>query len=297
MKTNIQKGIILALIAAGISGLSIFYNKLVIVKGIDSLIFNILKNGGVAIILTIILLTRNKVSTMIRLRKSQWVKLIAIALIGGSIPFILYFEGLKSVPAINANIIQKTMFIWVAMMALPLLGERLTKIQLVGYALIAWSNLFIGGFSGFTWSKPELMIIGATLLWSIEQMIAKVALQSIESIIVAWARMFLGTIILLTIAMWQGKIGLLATVTPEQMVGIIGSITFLTMYVLIWYQALSFAPVTLVTSLLILATPITNILSALFLTHTLPIPQITNLVGTSIGILFLTRFLYGRRWT
>ena len=62
-----KKGIIFAIITAVISGFSIFYNKLIIVKGIDPLIFNIIKNGGVALILSCFLLTiteRKKIFTL-----------------------------------------------------------------------------------------------------------------------------------------------------------------------------------------------------------------------------------------
>ena len=54
VNSNIKKGIFLALLTAGVSGISIYYNKLVIVS-MEPLIFNILKNGGVAIILSMIL--------------------------------------------------------------------------------------------------------------------------------------------------------------------------------------------------------------------------------------------------
>jgi uncharacterized membrane protein len=38
-------------------------------------------------------------------------------------------------------------------------------------------------------------------------------------------------------------------------------------YVTVWYRALKFAPVTIVASILVSATLITNILSAIFVTH------------------------------
>lgn len=290
MTNTLKKGIGFAVLAATISGFAIFYNKLVIVKGVDPLLFNILKNGGVALILSVLLLSRAKLPTIKTLSRNQWMKLLAIAIVGGSIPFILYFEALRSVPAINANIIQKTMFVWVAMMAIPLLGERLTKIQIAGYALIVWSNVFIGGFTGFSWSRPEIMIIAATLLWSIENVIAKVALKNTESTIVAWGRMFFGSLILIAIAAFQGKLQLLLQITPIQLLAIGGSVLFLTGYVTSWYKALSLAPATVVTSILILATPITNVLSTIFITHTLPSAQLVNLVGT-VGGLILIAFL------
>jgi len=292
MRDNTKKGILFAILTAAISGVSIFYNKQVIVSGIDSLIFNIFKNGGVAVILTLLLLSVKKLPSIAGYSKKQWLKLGLIGFVGGSIPFILYFDALRSVPAVNANIIHKSLFIWVALLAVPTLGEKLTIWQIVGYILVAYSNLVIGGFTGFTWSRAEFMILTATILWSLENIIAKIVLKNMESTLVAWARMFLGTLILIAVAIFQSKTNLLVQIKPDQILATSGSIILLSGYVISWYQALKLAPATLVTSILILATPITNILSAVFITHALPNQQIINLFGTVAGLIFITRMTH-----
>lgn len=288
MQNNIKKGIILALVTAFISGFSIFYNKLVITKGIDPLIFNLIKNGGVGLILSALLITSRRLPKLTKLPLYQWKKLIVIAFVGGSIPFLLFFEGLRTVSATNANLLHKTLFIWVAAMAIPVLGERLNIWQIVGYWLVAWSNLFMGGFSGFSGSVGELMILGATLLWSLENVIAKITLKDIDSNIVAWGRMFIGSLILLAIAVSQDKLILFTRLTLEQFLQVAPSIVFLTGYVVTWYKALKFAPATVVASVLILATPITNLLSTVFITHNLPQPQFINLIFTVVGIALIS---------
>lgn len=285
MTAQTKRGIIFAVITAIISGFSIFYNKIVVTRGIDPVIFNIVKNGGVALLLSILLIKTKHAAQLPKLHHSQWVKLLAIALIGGSIPFLLFFEGLRGVPAINANLIHKSLFLWVAALAIPFLGERLSRWQVMGYFLIAGSNVLIGGFTGFTGNTAEFMILGATMLWAIENIIAKRVLRDLPSPTVAWARMFFGTGILIAIAGHEQKLSLLWTITPEQLLVASGSVVFLIGYVLTWYQALKLAPATLVTSILMLATPVTNILSAIFVTHAFPQPQLLNLVATLIGLL------------
>lgn len=287
---NHKKGIILALFTAIISGFSIFYNKLIIVKSIDPLIFNILKNGGVALIITSTLLFSRQLPKLKQLTSKQWRKLFLIAIIGGSLPFILFFEGLRLIPAVNANLIHKTLFIWVAAMAMPFLGEKLNIWQVMGYLIVVWSNLFIGGLSGFTGHIGELMVLAATLLWSLENIIAKIALKEIDSQIVAWSRMFFGTIVLLAIAIFQNKIFLLVQITPSQLQASFGSIIFLSLYVLSWYKALQLAPATLVSSILILATPITNVLTAVFVTHNFPQIQFINSLFIPLGVLLIIYF-------
>lgn len=263
------QGILFALLAALISGLSIFYNKLVIVKGIDPLIFNIIKNGGVALLLTFLLLRPKTMTQVKQLTLPQWMKLWLIALVGGSIPFVLFFTGLREISALNANLIQKSLFVWVAALAVPLLGEKLTVKQVIGYVIVIISNVLIGGFSGFTGSRGELMIFAATLLWSLEIVIAKTTLRHLENTIVGWGRMFLGTLILLGIAVFQHKMGLFATISAQTILMTASSIFLLFGYVLSWYAALKHAPATVATAVLILATPITNVLTVVFINHSI----------------------------
>lgn len=291
MSDKLTKGITIAAITALISGLSIFYNKLIIVRGIDPLIFNILKNGGVAVVLSILLFPLTQRKKLLSLSSSQWKKLLLIGFIGGFVPFVLYFEGLKQVSAVNANLIHKTLFIWVALMALPILKERLSIRQILGFLIIAWSNLFIGGFSGFTGNRGEIMIFAATLLWSVENIIAKVALKDTDSQIVAWGRMFIGSVFLIFLALAENKLVLLTKLSLSQIIPVIGSVIFLTGYVYFWFRALKLAPATLVTSVLILATPITNVLTAVFINHTLPQSQITNLLFSLIGVALIILLL------
>lgn len=285
-----KRGILFALLTACISGVSIFYNKLVVVKGIDSTVFNIFKNGGTALIISALILTTSSKNQFSSLKRNQWLKLLLIALIGGSIPFILFFEGLRSVPAINANLIHKTLFIWVALLAIPFLREKLTALQILGYILILISNVFIGGFKGFILNGAEGMILIATLFWSVENVIAKIALKDTPVKFVVWGRMFLGTLLLLGYALYSHKLGLLTTVTPAQYVPILGSVFLLTGYVLSWYKSLSLAPATVVSAILVLATPVTNILSGVFITHVLDINQVINGVLTVGGIIFIAYF-------
>ncbi|HLD27061.1 MAG TPA: DMT family transporter [Patescibacteria group bacterium] len=281
----LQKGIFFAVITALISGFSIFYNKLVLIKGIDPLNFNILKNGGVAFFLSILFISfSGKRMFFIKNTVRHWWKLLCIGIIGGSIPFYLFFEGLKMTSALNATLIHKTLFIWVALMAIPFLGERLSFFQVIGYFFIIFSTFFIGEFSNVHFGHGELMIIGATLLWSVETILSKIFLKNISSMILAWGRMFFGTLFLIFIALFQGRLQTVIQVPTTQLFPLLGSILFLIGYVTSWYYALQLAPATTVTVVLVLSIPITNILTALFITHTLTSLQFTNNVLITVSV-------------
>lgn len=232
-----------------------------------------------------IILYRNKLSVLRKLTATEWKKLFAIGLIGGGIPFWLFFEGLKTVPALHANVIQKTLFIWVALLAIPYLKEKITRWQLLGYIAILWSNVLLG-FNGFTATRGEWMILLATILWSIENVISAYTLRKIDPILVSWSRMFFGTIFLFCIAVTTNKTPLFFNITSTQLPLIAGSILFLSAYVLSWYTALKYAPATVATAVLVLATPVTGVLSVIFqsqpLSSVLTLPVTVTIFGVML---------------
>ena len=125
-----KKGIYLALFTAVISGFSVFANS-IFVATTDPLIFALVRNALVAIMITMILWQTNRLRSLPSLTKKQWLQLVGIGAIGGGIPFALFFSGLSMIGPTNGNILHKTLFLWVALLALPILKERLTKMQLM----------------------------------------------------------------------------------------------------------------------------------------------------------------------
>ena len=115
------KGIYLALITALISGVAIFINKFAVDAIHPPLVFTAMKNAGVGLFIIGILLLTPKWKLIKKLTKREIIYLISIGIIGGSIPFYLYFTGLSQIPAINAAIIQKTLVFWVTLVAIPVL--------------------------------------------------------------------------------------------------------------------------------------------------------------------------------
>ena len=119
MLTNHAKGIYLALITALISGISIFVNKFAVGAIQPPLVFTATKNVGVGLLIVGIILATRKWRLIRNLNRREIIYLILIGIIGGSIPFYLYFTGLSQIPAINAALIHKTLVVWVAFLAMP----------------------------------------------------------------------------------------------------------------------------------------------------------------------------------
>ena len=271
MTSRTKTGIMLALVTALISGFANFLSKVSVSVMKDAVLFTTLKNSIVAMALLGIVLIAPFLRKRIRLlTRSEWIKLIAIGAIGGSLPFALFFTGLQQTSALNASFIHKTLFLWVAALAIPFLRERIGILQGTALALFAVGNLLVGGFQGFQYNAAEAMILGATLLWAIEQIIAKKALVTIPPTLVAGARMLFGSLILAAFILMRGGGSATLSLTSVQWLWTLIPSVLLLGYVFTWYAALSRLPAMATASLLVPASLVTNALSAAFVTRTPP---------------------------
>lgn len=286
MPSKLKYAITLALITAVISGTNNFLSKIAVTVVADPIVFTFLKNGLVAIFLIGLIIVIGKWRELYNTGRKDLLKLLSIGVIGGSIPFILFFSGLSKVPAINAAFIHKTLFIWVALMAVPILKERIGKVQLTALALLFGGNL-VFGLPKFSSSSGELMILAATILWAIENIIAKITLKKFSSLLVAGTRMAIGSLVILIVIGFQGNVGLMANLAPVQWGWTLLTSLLLAGYVLTWYTALKYAPATLVASLLVPAIFITNFLTAVFITGSLPNEQLTSAILLALGTALL----------
>lgn len=281
-----KKGIYLILLTTLISGFSVFSNK-IFVSQTDPLVFALVRNVIMAVIFSLLMLFSKKKHALAHLKKTEWLKLLLIGVCGGGLAFGLFFVGLSAIPAVQGSLIHKSLFLWVTFLAIPLLGERLTKIQLIGYAVVTYATFFMGGMQLLQLNLGSLMVLGATILWAIENVIAKKALQNIDPLIISWARMVIGLPVLLVAVVIVGKTHILFNASSFNLLSLTTSSLFLTGYMLSWYAGLRYVPVTLATSLLVFAPIITLFLSTIFFTPTLLATQIPNVLLITIGLTFI----------
>ncbi len=228
----------------------------------DAAVYTTAKNAVAAIVLVSIalLLGARREATSLDGRSRTGV--LAIAVIGGSVPFVLFFSGLAIATAPTAAFIQKTMFIWVAFMAVPLLGERLGLLQVGALGVLLAGQALIAPPIGVGWGLGETMILAATLLWSVEVVVAKRLLSGVSAPLLAASRMGLGFVILLGYLAVSGRLGGVAALTPDAWLWVLVTGGMLSAYVITWYSALRAAPATVVTSLLVGGALITGVLTA-----------------------------------
>jgi drug/metabolite transporter (DMT)-like permease len=267
-------GIGLATATAVISGVSIFVNGLVVKEFSDPVALTGARNALVGLVLLGILLASGGAAEIRGLRPRQSAGLMALAVIGGSVPFILFFSGLAAATGPGAGLIQKTMFIWVAALAIVFLGEKLGIAQVVALVALFGGVLLIGPTGGLGTGPAELMILVATLLWSVEVIVARRLLggDGVSVRLAATARMALGALIIAGFLVASGRIGAVAAFSASQWAIVAVTGLLLLGYVTTWYAALQRAPASLVTAILVGGALVTAVLATIR-TGTIPAPS------------------------
>lgn len=255
-----RKGYFLVFLTALISGFAIFINKFG-VSVVNPSIYTFLRVLTVAIFLTGLLLFLKDWRTLKNLTGKQWLLLIIIGLVGGSIPFLLFFKGLSLTNAAQGSFIHKTMFIWVAFLAVLFLKEKINKKFFLGGLFLLLGGLILLKKLPYSFNQGDLLVFLATLLWAAENTISKYVLRDLEGRIVAWARMFFGTLFILIFLLATNQFPLISSLTLGQINWVLITAVILFGYVMTWYSGLKFIPVSQATVILLLGSPITTLLS------------------------------------
>ncbi len=279
-------GIGLAAATACISGVSIFVNGLVVKEFGDPVALTGARNLLVGLVLLGILLASGGASEVRALDRRRSGGLLALAVIGGSVPFILFFSGLAAAGGPGAGIIQKTMFIWVAALAMVFLGESLGIAQVVALAALLGGVLLIGPTGAIGTGPAEAMILVATLFWSVEVIVARRLLggEGVSVRLATTARMALGGVLIVGFLVASGRSGAVAAFSLHQWSIVAVTGLLLLGYVTTWYGALQRAPASLVTSVLVGGALVTGVLSAVR-AGTVPAPTVeAGLVLLTVGV-------------
>ena len=256
-------GLALAVVAASISGLAIYLNAFAVKQLPDAALYTTLKNGVAAAALLVIALGLGAARDVRTIERHRWPALLAVGVIGGSIPFVLFFTGLAQASAPSAAFIQKTLFVWVALLAVPFLGERLGIASIVGLGVLVVGQALVLPPDGMVWGTGETMILVATLCWAVEVVLVKHLLRDIPSSVMAAVRMGVGVVVLGGYLVVTGKVGLVSTLDATQAGWVLLTGVILAGYVATWFGALQRAPASVVASVLVLGAVITGSLTAI----------------------------------
>ncbi len=266
-------GVGLAATTAVISGVSIFVNGLVVKSFPDPVALTGARNAMVGFVLVAILLATGGLAEVRALDRRRAGGLVVLAVIGGSVPFILFFSGLAAATGPGAAFIQKTLFIWVAVLAMVFLGESLGIAQVLALGALLAGVILVGPSAAPGAGPAEFMILVATLFWAVEVIVARRLLGSegVSVRLAAASRMALGALVIAGFLLVTGRIGAVAAFTLDQWAIVATTGALLLGYVTTWYAALQRAPASIVTAVLVGGALITAALSSIR-TGELPAP-------------------------
>jgi len=277
---NHKKGINLIIATAVISGFSIFINQFG-VKVINSDIYTFLKNLIAGLLVVGVMLMLKERGEIKKLKTKDLRLLVLIGLIGGSVPFLLFFKGLAISGAANGSLIHKSMFLLVAVLAVIFLKEKLKKNLIIGMLLLLIGNVLILNFNaGVFLHRGDMLILLATILWAIENIISKKAIKTISPRLVAGARLLFGCMFIMVYLAITGQLNQLSQLSFSQLSWVWLTGVLLAGYVITWYSGLKYIDVSTASCLLALGLPVTIALE-IFQGRVLNVFQ-------SAGLLFLT---------
>ena len=292
-----RAGVALAAATACVSGVAVFVNGYGVRRFPDPTTYTTAKNLVAAALLAALALAATAarpVDGLTRPRdRAGWLGLAAVAVVGGSVPFVLFFEGLARASSTDAAFLHKTLVVWVALLAVPLLHERVGVPHVAAIALLVGGQAAMAG--DLTTLRPgsgEAMVLLATLLWSVEVIVVKRTMApSVSPLTLATARMGGGVVVLLAWAVLRGELAALGGLEPAAWGWALATGALLFLFVATWYAALARAQAVDVTAVLVFGAVITALLERTVNGVALPDPVGLVLVaaGTALALLAAAR--------
>lgn len=285
-----QQGLFLVFLTALISGVSIFLNKYS-VSAINPYVFTFLKNVVVAVALLSLLLLFRNFNELKNLNKKQWWNLVLIGLVGGSIPFLLFFKGLSLTSSSMGSFIHKTMFIYVGVLAVIFLREKLTKSIFFASVLLLLGNFLILKLKAISFNIGDLLVLIATLFWAIENTLSKHVLEKLSGNVVAFGRMFFGSIFILIFLGFTNQLPLITNLNSLQILWILFTAVLLLGFVITWYNGIKLVKITVAASILLLGSPITTLLNFIFSEGAIGFIEISGIFLIMAGVVVMVFFV------
>jgi drug/metabolite transporter (DMT)-like permease len=267
-------GILLVLTTALVSGVSTFVNSFA-VAGTGSDAFVTVRNLAVAgLLLPLVVGPALLRGEWRRLSRGDWGRLLAIGILGGAIPFPLFFHGLALAAAAGgattASFLYRTLFLCAGLFGVVLLRERFRWPVTVGAALLLGGSYLLLSWTSPVWTDGSLFVLAATLLWAGEYTLSKATLaRGVPSGTVALGRMGFGALALSGYLAATAQWGGVAAFSPGEWGWVAASALLLTAFVATWYAGLARVDLGVASAALVLGYPVTWLL-AVVVEHAAP---------------------------
>lgn len=268
-------GLVVAGMTAVISGFSVFVNAYAVHSVTEPSVFTTAKNIVAFVLLAAGTLAasawRDRPATAGarwaeppaggRLRGAHWLGLAYVGVVGGGVAFILFFDGLARTTATPAAFLRDTLVIWVAVLAVPFLGERLSAFNVGAIALLVVGEVALSqGVGHLGADTGNLEVLASSVLWAVEVVVARRLLAEVAPATLSVVRMGVGSLSLLVYLAATGALGSLVSLGSGQLGWIALTGILLACYVGTWMTALSRARALDVTSVLVASALVTALL-------------------------------------
>ncbi len=291
--SDLSKGVILALITALVSGISVFANDSAL-KLADATAYTLAKNLVAVLFLVVLacVFAFKEIKTIRSLSKKQLLYLVAIGIIGGGVPFAMFFWGLKLGGAAVSSFIYRSLFVFAGVFGYLVLAERPEPKDIIaGFIILAGNALLISGNLGF--GLPQALVLGATMLWALEYTISRKAMTavSIDPRIVMISRLLIGSSILIAFMAFAGDLGAIAQLAaePSMLAWLFVTSSLLSVFVLAWYTTLRYLPVLKAASIFTIGGVVTALLELAFMGKGISLTAGLGLALILFGAVMATR--------
>ncbi|MGA8543505.1 MAG: EamA family transporter [Thermoplasmata archaeon] len=258
-------GLLLVLATAVISGFSTFLNSYA-VAGTNSDAFVTVRNVAVAAMLAPVAIVVARQSP-VKLRRADLGWLALVGLVGGAIPFLLFFRGLELATAAGgaatASFVYRALFLMATVFGVVFLGERVRPNVAAAAILLLGGNLLLLSLISPLWTPGTTYVFLATVLWAGEYTLSKHLLGRLPSTTVGFGRMGFGAAFLVGYLALTSQTGAVGALSAVQWGWVALSAVLLTAFVLTWYAGLKTTDLGVATSVLVLGFPVTWALTVL----------------------------------
>lgn len=217
IRTDPRVGYLFAGLNAIISGFAIYINSLGVKLFSDSTLYTALKNAvvGVALIIPFLLIAQQR-DELRRLKPRQWGWLVLLAIIGGSVPYALFFRGLQLTTPVTSSLLNHAQFLLVALLALVFLGERVGIWVWAALAVLLVGVSYGTNLNVIQWNDGALLVALSTVFFAAGFVLAKRLLAAISTTTVMAAKMTLGSLFLFIYVGMTGHLSAITTLSATQ---------------------------------------------------------------------------------
>lgn len=291
-------GLLLVLATALVSGVSTFVN-LYAVRGTSSDAFVTVRNLGVAALLVPLVLVASRQSPFRpSLSRRDVGTLAVIGLVGGAVPFLLFFRGLSLAAAhdggTTASFVYRTLFLFAGLFAVLFLGERLPRRYVAGALLLLVGSYLLLSLTAARFTDGSLYVLAGTVLWAGEYTVSKRVLARLPATTVALGRMGFGAAFLVgyLVLTAQGSAVVSFSAAQWEWVGV--SALLLTAFVATWYAGLARLELSVASTVLVLGYPVSWLLATVLGGAPLSLPAAAGALAVLAGVGLVVGLAYLR---